>query len=420
MAPLGRARAAFPCVVTGLVLAGMASSCGRGGGARASGGKELLRGSPMSSASAAASATSRPGMAYVPAGVLLAGTPVNRAPRVAEEELPGTKMEMGEFFIDLLPYPNEAGAIATTNVSRDEATALCAARNKRLCTELEWERACKGPANTTYEDGDDFHPATCGLGAAAELSAKRPTGELSACTSGFGVHEMHGGAWEWTELPWGRGGRKDLGVLKGGNAVAGEIAGRCANSLARPPATKSAAMGFRCCAGAKNEAKVSSSTKVLPALERSMQTADIDGPMAPVRPRDLAPEKPERARRGTVRVRPRVRLAPRPERDARRRLRMRARRSATPLRAPGRADAGGDRGRRQRRRGGVDSRAHARRYGLRGSGGGRGRGRQAPQTERPRRDERLPPRFHLLVRANRARRYPSIARQLQLCWQTPS
>lgn len=215
MAPLGRARAAFPCVVTGLVLAGMASSCGRGGGARASGGKELLRGSPMSSASAAASATSRPGMAYVPAGVLLAGTPVDCAPRVAEEELPGTKMEMGEFFIDLLPYPNEAGAIATTNVSRDEATALCAARNKRLCTELEWERACKGPANTTYEDGDDFHPATCGLGAAAELSAKRPTGELSACTSGFGVHEMHGGAWEWTELPWGRGGRKDLGVLKG-------------------------------------------------------------------------------------------------------------------------------------------------------------------------------------------------------------
>ncbi len=281
MAPLGRARAVLSCVVASLGLAGMATSCSRGGGAHASGGKELRHGSPISSASAAASATNRPGMAYIPAGVLLAGTPVDRAPRVAEEELPGTKVEMGEFFIDLLPYPNETGAIATTNVSRDEAAALCAAKSKRLCTELEWERACKGPANTTYEGGDDFRPATCGLGAAAEVSAKRPTGEIASCTSGFGVRELHGGAWEWTDLPWGRGGRTDLGVLKGGNAVAGEIAGRCANSLARPPTTKSPAMGFRCCAGVRNEAKVELSTKVLPALERSMKTAELAAPWLP-------------------------------------------------------------------------------------------------------------------------------------------
>jgi formylglycine-generating enzyme required for sulfatase activity len=281
MVPPRRAKEVLACVVAALGFVEAATSCSRAGGSRASGGKELRHGGPISSASATASATSRPGMAYIPAGVLLAGTPVDRAPRVAEEELPGTRVEMGDYFIDVLPFPNEAGAIATTNVNRDEAAALCTARNKRLCTELEWERACKGPANTTYEEGDDFHPATCGLGAAAELSAKRPTGELPACTSGFGVRELHGGAWEWTDLPWGRGGRKDLGALKGGNAVAGEIAGRCANSIARPPTTKSPAMGFRCCAGVKNEAKVELSTKVLPALERSMQTAEVTAPWLP-------------------------------------------------------------------------------------------------------------------------------------------
>jgi hypothetical protein len=220
-------------------------------------------------------------MAYVPAGVLVAGTPAEKTPRVAEEELPGAEVRLEPYFIDLLPYPNETGAIATTNVTRDEAGALCASKGKRLCTELEWERACKGPANTTYEDGDEYRAATCGLGVAVDLAAKRPTGELAACVSGFGVRELHGGAWEWTDRPWGRGGRKDLGVLKGGNATAGELAGRCANSLARAPTTKSPSMGFRCCAGARNEAEVELGVKQLPPLERTMKTAELTAPWLP-------------------------------------------------------------------------------------------------------------------------------------------
>jgi hypothetical protein len=217
-------------------------------------------------------------MTYVPAGTLIAGTPVGRTPRIADEELPGTAVPMTAYFIDLLPYPDEPGAIATVNVTRDEASALCEAKGKRLCTELEWERACKGPANTTYEDGDGFHPPTCGLGMSADLSARRPTGELNACVSGFGMRDGHGGAWEWTSEPWGRGGRKDLGVLKGGNSVAGELAGRCANSLARPPATKSPSMGFRCCFGPKNEQEVDLAVHTLAPLERTMKTADLTSP----------------------------------------------------------------------------------------------------------------------------------------------
>jgi hypothetical protein len=269
-------------VALGFVVLATLASCSKGGRGRANAGRELTKGGVGADAALLAPVVkSRPGMAYVPGGALLAGTPVDRAPRVADEELPGTKIEMAPFYIDLLPYPDEAGAIATTNVSRDEAAALCVAKGKRLCTELEWERACKGPANTTYEDGDDFHAATCGLGKSADLAAKEPTGDLAACVSGFGVRELHGGPWEWTDDAWGRGGRRDLGVLKGGNATAGELAGRCANSLARAPSTKSPSMGFRCCAGERNEAKVDLPVKVEAALERSMKTAEVTAPWRP-------------------------------------------------------------------------------------------------------------------------------------------
>jgi sulfatase modifying factor 1 len=220
-------------------------------------------------------------MVWIPPGVFRAGTPVGKTPRIAEEELPGTDVVLGGYYIDVLPYPNEAAAIPTTNVARDEAERICELKGKRLCSELEWERACKGPQGTMYEDGDAYHAATCTMGVPAEQAARRPSGEQLACSSGFGVRDMHGGPWEWTEGPWGRGSLRELGVLRGGNAVAGEIAGRCANALARPPTTKSPTMGFRCCAGPKNEAKVDLVLRTGSPLERSMKTAEFAAPLLP-------------------------------------------------------------------------------------------------------------------------------------------
>lgn len=202
---------------------------------------------------------SRPGMAFIPAGQLKVGTPPDRTPRLADEEMPGTVVEMGGFYIDLLPWPNEPNAIPTTAVTRDEASALCESKQKRLCSELEWERACKGPESTTYEYGDTYRKEPCGTGISLEQAARRPTGEHAQCKSKFGVMEMHGGAWEWTSSAWGRG-TKDKeasqGVLRGGNSVAGELVGRCANAIARDPSKKAPTMGFRCCAGTRSSAEV--------------------------------------------------------------------------------------------------------------------------------------------------------------------
>jgi len=196
-------------------------------------------------------------MAWIPPGAFRAGTPAGRTPRVADEEMPGTAVEMGGFYIDLLPWPNEPNAIPTSNVSRDEAEQLCTSKGKRLCTELEWERACKGPESTTYEYGDTYRKEPCGTGVALELAARRPTGEHAQCKSGFGVSEMHGGVWEWTSSAWGRGSRDAAqGVLRGGNSPAGELVGRCANAIARSASKKSPTMGLRCCAGTKSAAEV--------------------------------------------------------------------------------------------------------------------------------------------------------------------
>jgi hypothetical protein len=225
----------------------------------------------------------RPGMAWVPAGRLLLGTPPDRAPRVADEEPPGVPVELGGFYMDVLPYPNEPGAIPTTNVTREEAALLCAGKGKRLCTELEWERACKGPENATYEYGDAYRAATCGTGVPSDEAARRPSGERGACKSAFGVADMHGGVWEWTDSPWGRNAKdRSLGVLRGGNAVAGELVARCANSIGRPPEKRTPTNGLRCCAGTRNGATVDLAVKGTPGLSVAASPEDLHEQWEPV------------------------------------------------------------------------------------------------------------------------------------------
>jgi sulfatase modifying factor 1 len=228
----------------------------------------------------AAPPVARAGMVWVPSGNLRAGTPADRVPRIADEELAGVDTPMNGFYIDQLPYPDELGAIPTSNVSRVDAAKLCQAKSKRLCSELEWERACKGDNNTTYEYGDNYNKAACGTGVPIEQGAHRPSGDRLACKSEFGALEMHGGVWEWTDSSWQRGTHGDLGVLRGGNARAGELVGRCANAIARKPKTTSSTMGFRCCAGDRNSAEVNLTTETLPAFQRIANAAEAAAPIA--------------------------------------------------------------------------------------------------------------------------------------------
>lgn len=195
----------------------------------------------------------RQGMVWIPRGPLVAGSPEGSLPRLADEEMPGEQVILKGYYIDIFPYPNEEGAIPLTNVSRDAALALCAERGKRLCSELEWERACKGPGNHRYEYGEGYRAERCGTGTVPVL---RPTGIRVACRSEFGVRDLHGGAWEWTSSDWGRGTSPGLSSLRGGNSPDGEVVARCANARAQKPALAAGTIGFRCCAGTPNTVEV--------------------------------------------------------------------------------------------------------------------------------------------------------------------
>lgn len=193
------------------------------------------------------------GMIHIPGGALVAGSPANSFPRIADEEMPGLQVILKGFYIDAFAHPNEEGAIPLTNVTQEEAQTLCEQRDKRLCSELEWERACKGPENKNYEYGDVYRAETCGTGARPMLA---PSGLRVGCKSDFGVHDLHGGVWEWTSSPWGRGTEGGVVTIRGGNGLQGPLVGRCTNGKPMHPTKKSGTTGFRCCAGERNSAEV--------------------------------------------------------------------------------------------------------------------------------------------------------------------
>lgn len=194
------------------------------------------------------------GMLWIPPGVLLAGTPEDRFPRQPEAEMTGSQVVLKGFFIDEFPYPNEPGAIPLSGVSRDEAVELCEKQQKRLCTELEWEHACKGPEQKIYAYGNAYRAADCGTG--SQRPGTPPVGLLPNCRSAFGVRDLHGSVAQWTDSPWGRGDSSSLAAVRGGNGEPGEVLARCAHSVPKRPSAREASLGFRCCAGERNTAEV--------------------------------------------------------------------------------------------------------------------------------------------------------------------
>ncbi len=270
-------RAAIPLGTALLVMACGRSTRNAGSGAVGS----------VSAPVTVAPGAPRTGMAWVPSGILRAGSPLGEVPRIADTEMPGVEVPLDGFYIDVLPWPNEAGAIPTTNVTREEAARLCEGAGKRLCSELEWERACKGPANSRYEYGVSYDPRVCDIGATVEASARRPSGERPACRSAFGVEEMHGGAWEWTDSQWVRGAAaldrsksgRALGVLRGGSGKEGELVSRCTYARPMSAPERSPLVGFRCCAGPRNEAEVTLEVKVGPPFERAARDTRPSPPL---------------------------------------------------------------------------------------------------------------------------------------------
>ncbi|MGC4092431.1 MAG: hypothetical protein QM756_32050 [Polyangiaceae bacterium] len=176
----------------------------------------------------------------VPGGEFFAGSVPGDEGRVPELEPRRHRVELGPYQIDRLPYPNDPAQPPKTGVSREEAKRLCAERGGRLCTELEWERACKGPDSDPFSSGPSWN-SQC---------AKNP----ASCASGFDALAMSS-LLEWTAgdvLGENNGPRR--AAVRGAAASAADSAHRCAARRGADAESRSEDLGFRCCAGAPNAA----------------------------------------------------------------------------------------------------------------------------------------------------------------------
>jgi formylglycine-generating enzyme required for sulfatase activity len=184
---------------------------------------------------------------------------------------------------------SRAGVLPQGYISRDEASAACQAAGKRLCSAVEWQRACKGDAGYKYPYGKDEVKHRCNNGKVhlpsqffgplvtshGEQHLNDPrlnlqpgflakTAEYSECVSDRGVFDMVGNLHEWVAddvngalpkkipITYGvhRMGQRGNGVFMGGYFSSQREHGRgCEYATTHhAPGYHDYSIGFRCCA----------------------------------------------------------------------------------------------------------------------------------------------------------------------------
>jgi len=188
------------------------------------------------------------GMVAVPGGEFLLGRDNGD-----ESERPAHPVTVRPFFIDLTEVTNKqyqkfvtekgypappswpgshfpAGAekLPVTDVTWQDAKAYAEWAGKRLPSEEEWEFAARGVDGRLYPWGNEWRPDLSNIaGPQGEKRQLTPVGQYSQGASPFGVLDLSGNAWEWTEsdfkaypggaVPPSTAGYKNLKVIRGGS-----------------------------------------------------------------------------------------------------------------------------------------------------------------------------------------------------------
>src|SRR5262249_1233220 len=145
-----------------------------------------------------------------------------------------------------------------------EARAMCAAIDKRLCTDSEWTLACEGPERLPYPYGYKRDARACNIDKPygfpnanriyspflniqndelTRLARREPSGANTGCASPFGAIDMTGNVDEWVI---NESGKPFKSGLKGG--WWGPVRTRCRPmTTAHEPTFRYYQIGFRCC-----------------------------------------------------------------------------------------------------------------------------------------------------------------------------
>jgi len=206
---------------------------------------------PVAPVPVAAPAPPPPGcpsdMVLVPAGRFRFGSEeAKRAPG----ELAPRDIATPAYCVDVYEFPNHASEIPTTAVTREQAQNACIARGKRLCTETEWERACRGGANRRFTYGDAPDENTCVTRRGGKPRSLEGAGARAGCANDLKLFDFSGNAAEWTSTTVAAGPRH-LAVVKGGGGASPAAASRCAARVQMPSGNRDGWLGFRCCTDPK-------------------------------------------------------------------------------------------------------------------------------------------------------------------------
>ena len=147
------------------------------------------------------------------------------------------------FAIDRFEFPNKAGSVPLTGVTRQEASEHCGMQGKKLCTSAQWLRACMGDDERRFPYGKAYG-RNCATGMDADAQ-KRPvlSGQYPQCRTPEGIYDMSGNVAEWTESD-------QQEVVFGGDWTSpvryADLTVSCrARSL--PEEVAKEHLGFRCC-----------------------------------------------------------------------------------------------------------------------------------------------------------------------------
>jgi eukaryotic-like serine/threonine-protein kinase len=184
------------------------------------------------------------GMKLIPQGTFKMGT-AKDDPMMGFDERGLAPIEVAAFCIDEYEYPNQLGQAPMVNVSWSTAKSLCEAKGKRICTEQEWEKACKGPQSLRFPYSQTFDANACNTeDSAGEDREVAPSGKFLRCRSAYGVADLSGNVAEWTSTVYASNADK---TQKGGSFDRPDYAARCSARRNGAPSLKAPQVGFRCC-----------------------------------------------------------------------------------------------------------------------------------------------------------------------------